>query len=227
MKKTVRCLSLGSLPLAMRPACRIEFTLKEQHTCWGNLYNNSVANQLSSEMTLDGANMREIVVRVYAILKSGFVASSVHMTVLTSETKNPNELLSQFLDHQVLDVIPMLSIFSRFPKRENTSRHYLKQDTIPLLSADMDELFRWSNSSESIVPVASTHEFPQCLTLLGVIAQRLQNSPCQRLEENLLGRAKIHPRSGLGLWISQFRSKIRFSTYAAPVCQFHKDEDNI
>ena len=90
-------------------------------------------------LTLDGTNIQEVVVRVYAILKSGFVASSVydpatenlrrfeHLRVrnhvVASETKNCNELLHQFLD-QVLDVVRVLSIFSRFSKQENTFRHY-------------------------------------------------------------------------------------------------------
>ena len=53
--------------------------------------------------------------------------------------------------------------------------------------------------------------------LLRVIAQRLENSPSQRLEEGLLGLAKIHPRGGLGLWISQSRSKISSRCYQSPM----------
>ena len=37
-------------------------------------------NEISSWVTLDGTNTQEVVVRVHAILKSGFVVSSVKMT---------------------------------------------------------------------------------------------------------------------------------------------------
>ena len=48
---------------------------------WAELQHDStIQEQLSSRVTLDGANMQEVVVRVYAILKSGFVASSVDVT---------------------------------------------------------------------------------------------------------------------------------------------------
>ena len=73
------------------------------------------------------------------------------------------------------------------------------------------------------MPVASTHEFPQRVMFLRVIAQRLYNSPSQRLEEGLLGLAKIHPRGGVGLWISQSKSQILCSTWTVPV----SDQNNM
>ena len=53
------------------------------------------------------------------------------------------------------------------------------------------------------------------------------NSPFQRLEEGVLDLARIHPRSGLGLWISQSIGKIRFAIWTVHVSQFHVDQDNM
>ena len=67
----------------------------------------------------------------------------------------------------------VLQIFSRFSNQENSFRQCQKKE------CHCTSLCRWGwslqkdNSSASIVPVASTHEFPQCLMLLRVIAQRL------------------------------------------------------
>ena len=102
---------------------------------------------------------------------------------VASETKNPNELLRQFLV-----VVRVLSIFSRFSNQENTCRHYRRQDWIK------------SNSSDSIVSVVSTREFPQCLMLLRVFLNACRtNSPSQRFVKSHLGHAKTHPRDGLPL----------------------------
>ena len=48
--------------------------------CSRNMIKQLRINQISSWVTLDGTNMQDVVVRVYAILKSGFVASSVEIT---------------------------------------------------------------------------------------------------------------------------------------------------
>ena len=56
-----------------------------------------------------------------------------------------------------------------------------------------------------------------------VIAQRLYNSPYQRLEEGLLDLARIS-LSALGLWISQSQVTIRFSTWTTLVSQFNLEK---
>ena len=76
------------------------------------------SNQLSSRVVLDGANIQEFVVRVYAILKSGFAHLHVQNHVEASETKNPNELPRQFLDDQCPVDVRALSIFYRFSEQK-------------------------------------------------------------------------------------------------------------
>ena len=84
-----------------------------------------------------------------------------------------------------------------------------------------------NSSASSIDPVASTHEVPQCLLLLRVIAQRLWNSPSQLLEEGLLDLARI---LHVAFWASGYhnpRERSVFSTWTVPVSQYHIAQDNM
>ena len=66
-----------SSPPAMSHACRIDVTLEELRLCHRNSYmTNQFRRNQHSSVPLDGANIQQVVVRVCAILKSGFVASS-------------------------------------------------------------------------------------------------------------------------------------------------------
>ena len=66
-------------------------------------------------------------------------------------------------------IFSMSYIFSRFSNQESSFRHCHRQEDHPLPFVDWMNSFE-GNSSDSIVPVVSTHEFPQCMMLLRVIA---------------------------------------------------------
>ena len=97
--------------------------------------------------------------------------------------------------------------FSRDPTLE-TSRQDHRQDCHSTSFCRSGWTLQKGNSSDSIVLVALTHEFPLCLVLLRVVLQRLQNSQSHRFRESYLGHATIHPRGDLGLWMWQSRSLI-------------------
>ena len=80
------------------------------------------SNQLCSRVTLDGVNIQEVVVRVYAVENLRmFEHFHVRNHVVASDTKNSNEMHRQFLDHQIPRCrMSAVKLFGIFQSQENT-----------------------------------------------------------------------------------------------------------
>ena len=194
VKKTVCRPSLMSSPPAKSPACTVEFTIERRRYDTNILcitvellqwFNNSGSiNLLLSDF---GTDKQEIVVRVYVMLKSGFVASSMYITlplriweivhlrvrnhVVAQVTENTNKLLHHPIDY-VVDVV-QTSRFLRLSEQETLFWHYQQRDE-STSSCQSGWILQTDNSSVcSIVAVASTYLIPQCLSWSRVTAQRL------------------------------------------------------
>ena len=134
-----------------------------------------------------GTNKQEIDVRVYVMLKSGFVASSMYITlplriweivhlrvrnhVVAQVTENTNKLLHHPVDH-VVDVV-QTSNSLRFSEKETLFWDHQQRDE-STSSCQSGWILQTDNSSVcSIVAVASTCLIPQCLSWSRMTAQRL------------------------------------------------------
>ena len=108
----------------------------------------------------------------------------------------------------------ILLFLSRFSTQESSFPHHRWQEYhfIPLPFVELDELFWKRNSSDSIVPVASTHEFS---SMLGVIACDLST----------LVELTISPFSGESSWSCQGSSTDRFGSLDTTILEFDPSHD--